>query len=77
MRVQLKGILIKNFSQWRVTTFGIECRYLHKPIHKKHLTDQDFITETMRLNWVDEADFRQAIIYASIHHNIYIADVML
>lgn len=77
MRVKLKGIMVKKFSQWCVTTYGVECLALNKPIHKKRLSDLDFIAEMMRANWVHEDDFKQAVVYASTYHQIYFADSQL
>lgn len=61
--------VIRDFGQWAVTAYGLECTEEYYPIEKARLGANDWETHVCEKRWVRAGDFVPALHYARVYHD--------
>lgn len=63
-----KSSVVKDFGQFVVTKYGVECSETYYPIAKEDLADGDWVQHMSGKAWVWMSSFTEALAYARKYH---------
>ena len=60
--------IVRVFSAWAVTSYGLECLTTYYPIEKRRLDEDDWLEHMRGKVWVAMGHFQEALQFARKYH---------